>query len=88
MGAIVKKNISKSEAKAGKKFIDFLTENEQQIIFAKYGFRPMINLDLKSLPNTPWNQNIQGVEINPSTKINSSPNPEIMNEIQKIWYRS
>jgi ABC-type molybdate transport system substrate-binding protein len=88
MGAIVKKNISKSEAKAGEKFMNFLTENEQQIIFAEYGLRPIINLDLKSLPNTPWNQNIQGVEINPSININSAPNSEIMNEIQKIWYRS
>ncbi|BAQ59900.1 hypothetical protein GM3708_306 [Geminocystis sp. NIES-3708] len=88
MGVIVKKNISKSEAKAGKKFIDFLIQNEQQIIFTKYGFRPIINLDLKSLPNTPWNQNILGVETKPSIKINSSPNPEVMNEIQKVWYGS
>lgn len=88
MGAIVKKNVSKSEAKAGKKFMNFLTENEQQIIFAKYGFRPIINLDLKSLPNTPWNQNIPGVKITPSININSAPNSEIMNEIQKIWFRS
>lgn len=88
MGAIVKKNVGKLEAKAGRKFIDFLTENEQQIIFAKYGFRSLINLDLKSLSNTPWNQNIPGVEINPAININSSPNPEVMNEIQKIWFRS
>lgn len=88
MGAIVKKNVSKSESKAARKFMDFLTENEQQIIFAEYGFRPVINLDLKSLSNTPWNQNIPGVEINPAININSSPNSEIINEIQKIWFRS
>jgi ABC-type molybdate transport system substrate-binding protein len=88
MGAIVKKNVNESEAKAGRKFMNFLTENEQQIIFAKYGFRPIINLDLKSLSNTPWNQNIPGVEINPAININSSPNSEVINEILKIWYRS
>jgi ABC-type molybdate transport system substrate-binding protein len=88
MGAIVKKNVSKSEAKAGRKFMEFLTENEQQIIFAKYGLRPIINLDLKSLSNTPWNQNIPGVEINPAININSSPNSDVINEIQKIWFRS
>lgn len=88
MGAVVKKNVSKSEAKAGRKFMEFLIENEQQIIFAKYGFRPIINLDLKSLSNTPWNQNIPGVEINPAININSSPNSDVINEIQKIWFRS
>jgi ABC-type molybdate transport system substrate-binding protein len=88
IGAIVKKNVSKSEAKAGRKFMEFLTENEQQIIFAKYGLRPIINLDLKSLSNTPWNQNIPGVEINPAININSSPNSDVINEIQKIWFRS
>lgn len=87
-GAIVTKNVSKSEAKIAQKFLNFLTENEQQIIFAKYGFRPVKNLDLKSLKDTPWNQNISGVEINPSVTINSSPNPEVINEIQKVWYRS
>ncbi|WP_082713014.1 substrate-binding domain-containing protein [Geminocystis sp. NIES-3709] len=88
MGAIVQKNVNKSEAKSSQKFLDFLTENEQQIIFANYGFRPMYNVELKSLPNTPWSQNIPGVEINPSVEIKSSPNPEIINEIQKVWYRS
>ncbi|MBL1208740.1 substrate-binding domain-containing protein [Geminocystis sp. GBBB08] len=87
-GAIVKKNVSKSEAKSARKFLDFLTANEQQTIFAEYGFRPIINLELKSLANTPWNQNIPGVEINPSITINSSPNSDVINEIQKVWYRA
>lgn len=88
MGAIVQKNVSNSEAKSAQKFLDFLTEDEQQIIFANYGFRPVNNLELKSLVNSPWNQNISGVEINPSVNIKSSPNPEVINEIQKVWYRS
>ena len=85
---ISKKNVSKSEAKIAQKFIDFLQAQEQQIILAKYGLRPIINLDLQSLPNTPWNQNIPGVEVNPNIKINPSPNQKVMDEIQKIWYRS
>ncbi len=88
MAAIVKKNVSQSEAKSARKFIDFLTKNEQQIIFAEYGFRPIINLDLNSLLNTPWSQNIPGVQINSPININSSPNSEIISEIQKVWYRA
>ncbi|MGI0479525.1 hypothetical protein ACN4EE_01910 [Geminocystis sp. CENA526] len=80
------KNVSNSEAKKAQKFIDFLTKDEQQIIFANYGFRPINNLELKSL--SPWNQNIEGVEINPSVTVKLSPTPEIINEIQKVWYRS
>ncbi len=87
MGAIMQKNVSNSEAKSAQKFLDFLTENEQQIIFANYGFRPVNNVDLQSLINSPWNQNISGVEINPTITINSSVNTEIINEIQKVWYR-
>lgn len=86
MGAIVQKNVSNSEAKSAQKFLDFLTEDEQQIIFANYGFRPVNNVELESL--SPWNQSINGVEIKPSVTLQSSPNPEVINEIQKVWYRN
>ena len=85
---IPKKNVTKSEAKNAQKFLDFIKEKEQQTILAQYGFRPIINLDLKSLPNTPWNQNIPGTQINPQIQINPSPNQEVMDAIQDVWGRS
>ena len=84
---IPQQNVNKAQAKAARKFIDFLKEEQQQIIFAQYGFRPVVNLDLKSLPNSPWSQNIPGIEINPQIKINPSPNQEIMDEIQNVWQK-
>lgn len=86
---IPKQNVSQGEAKSAQKFIDYLLENEQQTIFAQYGFRPVRgNLDLKTIPNSPWSENIAGVEINPNLEIITTPNPEVINEIQKIWTRA
>ena len=85
---IPQKNVNRSTAKTASKFIDFLKEEEQQIILAQYGFRPIIKLDLNSIPNSPWNEDIPGMQINPQIKINSSPEPEIMDKIEQVWNRS
>ncbi len=86
---IPKQNVSKGDAKTAQKFIDYLLENEQQIIFAQYGFRPVTNnLDLQTIPNSPWSKNIPGVEINRNIPTTPSPQPEIINEIQKLWIRA
>lgn len=84
-GAILKQNVSKQEAKLAEKFINYLKEKEQQIILAKYGFRPIIDLDLENLKDTPWSENISGVEIKPNINIKPSPDNNVINEIEKIW---
>lgn len=64
--AIVRRNVAEKEAKTAQEFINFLREPEQQKIFIQYGFRPVRNeIDLQSVPNSPWTQNIPGSEINP-----------------------
>jgi ABC-type molybdate transport system substrate-binding protein len=87
-GVILKDEIDKATAKAAQNFLDFLKTEEQQKIFAKYGFRPITNLDLSTLLDTPWNQNIPGVEIQLPSQLQDPSNSEVMNEIRKIWNRS
>ena len=87
--AIVKRNVNQRTAKAAQKFIDFLAEKPQQSIFVQYGFRPTNNsVDLKTVPNSPWNQNIPGAEINVSVEKTSPPDTKIFGEIQRLWERA
>jgi ABC-type molybdate transport system substrate-binding protein len=87
--AIVKRNIGGGEAKAAQQFLDFILEIEQQKILANYGFRPVIKgIKLDSISNSPWVENIAGVETNPNLNIIPPPNPDLINEIQKIWSRA
>ncbi|HIK38000.1 MAG TPA: substrate-binding domain-containing protein [Geminocystis sp. M7585_C2015_104] len=85
-GAVVKKNIGKSVAKSAQKFLDYLTEKEQQVVLAKYGFRPVIPMGIKELPNTPWTKSIPGVEYSLPVKIQPPPNQTVITEIEKLWY--
>ncbi|MBW4519159.1 MAG: substrate-binding domain-containing protein [Scytolyngbya sp. HA4215-MV1] len=87
--AIVRRDVSDGTAKAGKKFVAFLLQPEQQAVFVQYGFRPVVSsVDLKSVPNTPWNQNIPGVEITPTTQVIPPPNPQVLGEINRLWERA
>lgn len=87
--AIVRRDVNDGTAKAGKKFIAFLLQPEQQAIFGQYGFRPAVSsVDLTSIPNTPWSQNIPGVEITPSTQVIPPPNSQLLGEINRLWERA
>ena len=87
--AIAKRDIDNSQADAARKFIDFLAQPEQQSVFVQYGFRPInSNIDLKKAPNSPWNQNIPGVEIKPNVQTITSPNVEVLSEIKRLWERA
>jgi len=86
--AIVRQNVDGGTANAAKKFVNFLTQPEQQKVFVQYGFRPTNNnVDLKSVNNSPWNQNIPGSQINPSAKTLPAPNQKGIGEIQRLWQR-
>ena len=83
---VPRKNVSKNEAKHAQKFIDFLLEDEQQIIFSQYGFRPANDkVDLSSLSDSIWQQQDSGIQIKPQIKINPSPEQEILDQIQTTW---
>ncbi|AFY43866.1 extracellular solute-binding protein [Nostoc sp. PCC 7107] len=87
--AIVRRDVDAGTAKAAKQFLDFLTQPEQQAVFIQYGFRPVNNnVDLKTVPNSPWSQNIPGAEVNPSVKILPPPDIQIITEIQRQWERA
>jgi ABC-type molybdate transport system substrate-binding protein len=87
--AIVSRDVGKGEAKAASQFIEFLTQPEQQKIFVEYGFRPVdSSIDLKSVPNSPWNQNIPGAQINPQVSVVPVPKNSQLEEIQKLWQRA
>ncbi|MEB3216793.1 MAG: substrate-binding domain-containing protein [Nostocales cyanobacterium 94392] len=87
--AIVRQNVDSGTANAAKKFVNFLTQAEQQKVFVQYGFRPTNNnINLQSVPNSPWNQNIPGAEVNPSAKTLPAPNQKEIGEIKRLWQRA
>lgn len=86
---IVRRNVNQGTANAARKFLEFLTEKQQQAVFVQYGFRPANNsVDLKTVPNSPWNQNIPGAEVNLSVKKTPPPDTKIFGEIQRLWERA
>lgn len=87
-GAIVQQNVSNSTADAARKFLDFLTQPEQQVVFVQYGFRPVNSaVDLRSVANSPWNQNIPGAAIDPPG-VASTPDRATLGEIVRLWQRA
>ena len=86
--AIVKQNTPKQTAKAATKFIEYLTKSEQQEVFVKYGFRPVSGIDLSSVPNSPWSQNIPGAMPDLAVTTQTPSSPAEIAEIQRLWTRS
>jgi len=84
--AIVRRDVDGQKAEAARKFMNFMTEKPQQEIFVKYGFRPIINsLDLKSVLESPWSQNIPGAEVNPAGQPEVTPDSQILEEVKRLW---
>lgn len=87
--AIARRDISPGEANAGRQFIDFLVAPEQQAVFVEYGFRPVAtNLNLQDIPESPWRQGIQGVEMQPPVKAIPPPERELVTEVIRLWQRA
>lgn len=86
--AIVRRNVDAPTAASARKFLDFLVQPSQQETFVQFGFRPAIALDIKSVSNSPWSQDIPGVEVSPAVKILPTPNPQVIDEIQRLWERA
>lgn len=87
--AIVRREVDGGTALAAKKFVEFLTQPAQQAVFVQYGFRPVnSSIDLKSVPNSPWQQNIPGVQVNPPGQLIPPPDSGAIAEIQRLWERA
>lgn len=86
--AIVQPNVSNGTANAARKFLDFLTQPEQQSVFVQYGFRPVNDaVDLRSVANSPWSQNIPGAAVNPPG-VAPAPDRATLGEIVRLWQRA
>jgi len=86
--AIVRRDVDSNQAKAANKFLDFLTQPEQQKVFVQYGFRPVIGgIKLDSVTNSPWSQNIPGAEVEPKVTTLPPLNTQILGDIQRLWER-
>ncbi|MGK7943398.1 MAG: substrate-binding domain-containing protein [Microcystaceae cyanobacterium] len=86
--AIMRPQVSQGQAKAAQEFISFIRQPAQQEVLIQYGFRPVVNdLDLASVPNSPWGQNIPGSQINPPSQLESPPSPQTIGEILRLWER-
>lgn len=65
-----------------------MTQPAQQAVLVEYGFRPVNNaVDLKSVPKSPWSQNIPGAEVKPTVEKLPPPTPEMITEMQRLWER-
>jgi ABC-type molybdate transport system substrate-binding protein len=86
--AIVRRNVDSGTAEASRTFLDFLLQPEQQAVFVQYGFRPVnSSVDLRSVPNSPWSQNIPGAQVN-QPQSTSPPDATTINEIIRLWQRA
>lgn len=86
--AIVRRDVDAGTASAATKFLEFLSDPQQQAVFVQYGFRPVNSkVDLTSVPNSPWSKNIPGVEVKPIQKIIPPPDAQTLAEIQRLWER-
>ncbi len=86
--AIVRRDVDVPTTKAATKFLDFLTQPEQQAVFVQYGFRPVnSSVDLKSVPNSPWAKNIPGVQVEPVRQFTTPPDTQTLAEINRLWER-
>ncbi|MBI4780233.1 MAG: substrate-binding domain-containing protein [Oscillatoriophycideae cyanobacterium NC_groundwater_1537_Pr4_S-0.65um_50_18] len=85
--AIPRRNISQGTADAAQTFLAFLQQPEQQAVFVQHGFRSVNPaIDLRSIPNSPWSQNIPGAQVNPPG-VNPPPDRNTLNEMIRLWQR-
>lgn len=87
--AIVRRDVSAGTARAARQFLEFLIQPPQQAVFVQHGFRPVRHgVDLKTVPDSPWNRNIPGVEISPIGQVMPPPDPQVLTEINRLWERA
>ena len=87
--AIVTRDVNRGSREAAQTFLDFLTAPEQQAVFVQFGFRPANgNVNLETVPDSPWSQNIPGAEVTPPTNTSPTPDQDTLTEITRLWQRA
>jgi ABC-type molybdate transport system substrate-binding protein len=87
--AILKSGVGRGKAEVAEDFVEFLLAPEQQTVFVQFGFRPMNpDVDLQSVPDSPWSQGIPGAEVTPSGQVANPPDRQTVNELIRLWQRS
>ena len=62
---------------------------QQQEVFVKYGFRPVsLDANIENVANSPWREDIPGVETEPNTTVVESPERSVVEEVVRQWQRS
>ncbi len=87
--AIVNRGVDGGTAKAARQFLDFLTQPPQQAVFVQYGFRAInTNIDLQSVPNSPWQGTIPGTQVKPTGRVIQPADLQTTEEIKRLWERA
>lgn len=87
--AIVRREIEPRTADAARTFLEFLTAPAQQAVLVQHGFRPVnAAVDVRSIANSPWRQNIPGAEVSPPGQRLPPPEPQVLTEINRLWERA
>jgi len=84
--AILRQAVKGQTAQAARTFLDFLRQPEQQTVFVEFGFRPTLEgIDLKTVPGSPWAQNIPGAMPNLTVQSAPPPLPEVIQPLIQTW---
>jgi ABC-type Fe3+ transport system substrate-binding protein len=84
--AILREKVKGQTAQAARTFLRFLRQPEQQAVFVAFGFRPSIDgLDLRTVPESPWAENIPGAIVNLSVQSVPPPLPEVIQPLIQAW---
>ncbi|MEB3358254.1 MAG: substrate-binding domain-containing protein [Synechococcales bacterium] len=87
--AIVTRDVNRATADAARTFLEFLTAPEQQEVFVQFGFRPAAqNLDLQTVTNSPWADNIPGAQTTPPSTTTATPDQQTLAEVIRLWQRA
>ncbi len=87
--AVVKRNVDRREAKAAQKFLDYLSQSNQQEVFIQQGFRPIdASINLATVKDSPWGENIPGAAIAPTNQAQRAPSEDSISELIRTWQRA
>ncbi|MFZ9738640.1 MAG: substrate-binding domain-containing protein [Prochlorotrichaceae cyanobacterium] len=84
--AILRQGVNRKMAQGARTFVNFLRQPEQQTVFVTFGFRPVLDsVDVMSVAESPWNQNIPGAIANVSIQSAPPPLPEVILPLVQAW---
>lgn len=84
--AIVRRNVDRKTTQAAQTFVEFLRQPVAQSVFVRYGFRPGTEaIDMTSIPDSPWAQNIPGVQVNLSPEPLPALSSAVIQPLVQAW---